>query len=164
LLAGSVGGVAVSALALGAACFGFLIWNWPPAKIFMGDVGSGYLGFVIGVLALAAARENSVTLWVWLILSGVFFVDATLTMARRCLRGERVYQAHRSHAYQWLARRWRSHKLVTATVVAINLLWLLPCAWLAIAWPKLVVWTVLIALGPVAVAAFAAGSGRSEAG
>src|SRR5947207_2584935 len=89
-------------------------------RIFMGDVGSGYLGYVIAAPALAATRENPVALWAWLILGGVFFVDATVILLRRVARGERVYQAHRSHAYQWLARRWGSHGQVTCAVLIVN--------------------------------------------
>ena len=162
LLAGGSASVAVTALAFGSACLGFLLLNWPPAKIFMGDVGSGYLGYVIAVLALAASRGSPASLWTWLILGGVFFVDATVTLVRRLLRGERVYQAHRSHAYQWLARRWRSHKSVTITVTAINLLWLLPCASLAALHPRWALWMVLVALIPVGIGAFVAGSGRGD--
>src|SRR5205807_9594710 len=126
--AGTSGDAAAVASVFGAACCGFLLWSWPPAKIFMGDVGSGYLGYVIAVLAVGATRDNPVALWAWLILGGVFFVDATVTLLRRLLRGERVYQAHRSHAYQWLARRWGSHAKVTCAVLIVNVLWLLPCA------------------------------------
>jgi len=162
MLGGGAPGVAAVELALGSACVGFLVWNWPPAKIFMGDVGSGYLGYVLAVLALAGARENPATFWVWLILGGVFFVDATFTLVRRMLRGERVYQAHRSHAYQWLARRWHSHKRVTLTVLAINVLWLLPCATYVVVNPRQALVATLVALLPVLGAAAAAGSGRSE--
>jgi Fuc2NAc and GlcNAc transferase len=162
LLTGASPGIPSLAFALGSACLGFLAWNWPPARIFMGDVGSGYLGYVIGVLTLASARENSVTLWVWLVLDAVFLVDATLTLLLRLFRGERVYQAHRSHAYQWLARRWNSHKRVTVSVLAINLLWLLPCAALIVANPRRAVWIALIALGPVLGATFVGGAGRAE--
>jgi Fuc2NAc and GlcNAc transferase len=162
LLAGKSFGVAAMALSLGSACLGFLVWNWPPARIFMGDVGSGYLGYVLALLALAGARESPATLWVWLILGGVFFVDATLTLARRLLRGERVYQAHRSHAYQWLARRWHSHKRVTLTVLAVNFLWLLPCATYVVVNPRRVLWATAVALLPVLGAAVVAGGGRSE--
>src|SRR5262249_277790 len=103
---------------LAFASAGFLCGNWAAARVFVGDVGSGYLGYVIAVLALASARTDPVALWAWLILGGVFFVDATMTLARRCLRGERVLEAHRSHAYQWLARRWGSHSKVTGTMPA----------------------------------------------
>jgi glycosyltransferase WbpL len=155
-------GVAAAALILGASCLGFLCWNWAPARIFMGDVGSGYLGYVIAVLALAATRENPVALWAWLILGGVFFVDATVTLLRRLLRGERVYEAHRSHAYQWLARRWGSHRRVTVAVMILNLIWLLPCAFLVTFHSDHAVATVVVALVPLVALAFAAGAGRRE--
>jgi glycosyltransferase WbpL len=151
-----------AAVLLGAACLGFLRWNWPPARIFMGDVGSGYLGYVIAVLALAVTRESPVALWAWLILGGVFFVDATATLLRRLLRGERVYEAHRSHAYQWLARRWGSHRRVTVAVMMLNLIWLLPCAFLVTLHPDHAVAIVVVALVPLVALAFAAGSGRRE--
>jgi Fuc2NAc and GlcNAc transferase len=156
--------VSAAAWVFGAGCVGFLVWNWPPARIFMGDVGSGYLGYVIGVLALAATRENHAALWVWLILGGVFFVDATVTLTRRLVRGERVYEAHRSHAYQWLARRWGSHETVTKAVTALNLLWLLPCAIFAAYHSQWALCMVFVALTPLAVVAIAAGAGRRENG
>jgi Fuc2NAc and GlcNAc transferase len=161
-LVGIHSATSVTAAAVAAASLGFLLWNWPPAKIFMGDVGSGYLGYVLGVLALAAGCRSPAILWAWLILGGVFFVDATVTLVRRLLRGDRVYEAHRSHAYQWLARRWQSHKSVTITVTAINLLWLLPCASLAALHPRWALWMTLVALIPLGVGAFVAGSGRRE--
>jgi Fuc2NAc and GlcNAc transferase len=154
--------VSAAAGIFGAASAGFLLWNWPPAKIFMGDVGSGYSGYVIAVLAMAATRENPVAVWVWLILGGTFFVDATVTLARRLFRGERVQEAHRSHAYQWLARRWGSHRPVTLAVLAVNVLWLLPAAWLAKQYPQLALWILAGAFAPLIVAAIAAGAGRQE--
>jgi Fuc2NAc and GlcNAc transferase len=163
MLCGVSGGVSAACLMIAAGSLGFLWWNWPPAKVFMGDVGSGYLGYVIAVLALAAARESPVALWVWLILGGAFFVDATLTLVRRLIRGERVYQAHRSHAYQWLARRF-GHRAVTVAIWAVNLIWLLPCAIFAAARPADAALTMLIALSPLGVTALAAGSGRPENG
>jgi Fuc2NAc and GlcNAc transferase len=154
--------VAAAGFAFAAACCGFLYWNWPPAKIFMGDVGSGYLGYVIAVLALASTRDNPISLWVWLILGGVFFVDATVTLVRRGVRGDRVHQAHRSHAYQWLARRWGSHRRVTVAVSMVNVIWLLPCAFLATLHPDRAVAIVVVALVPLVALAIAAGSGRRE--
>lgn len=153
---------AAAALTVAAACLGFLPWNWPRAKIFMGDVGSGYLGYVLAVLALGAARHNSTMLYVWLILGGTFFSDATVTLIRRIVSRQRIFDAHRSHAYQWLARRWGGHKPVTLTVLAINLLWLVPCAFLTVANPQRGVWMTVLALTPLVVAAIAAGAGRRE--
>ena len=113
---------------LAVAVLGFLYWNFPPARIFMGDAGSGFLGVVIGILSLQAAWAAPEMLWVWLILLGVFVVDATFTLGRRLLRGDKVYEAHRSHAYQFASRVAGRHLPVTLTVMAINLLWLLPIA------------------------------------
>lgn len=117
---------------LAAASAGFLVWNYPPAKIFMGDAGSGFLGLMLGALSLQAAVARPALMWCWLVLLGVFVVDATATLFRRLLRGERVYEAHRSHAYQHASREFGSHRSVTLVVAAINVLWLLPWA-LAIA-------------------------------
>ncbi len=119
-------------LLLAAAVAGFCCWNFPRARIFMGDAGSGFLGIVLGILALGAAWAMPQLLWSWLILLGVFIVDATFTLLRRLLRGEAVYQAHCSHAYQVAARRFGRHVPVTVALGLINLCWLLPwAAWVA---------------------------------
>jgi Fuc2NAc and GlcNAc transferase len=155
-------GVGFAALLFAAACGGFLLWNWPPASIFLGDVGSGYMGYVIAVLALSANRDNPVALWVWLILGGVFFVDATVTLLGRLLRGERVYQAHRRHAYQWLARRWGSHGKVSMAVLILNVVWLLPWAMLAETFPRYAAVSVLAAFAPLALFAAVIAVGHRE--
>ncbi len=111
---------------LAAAVAGFLFWNFPPARIFMGDAGSGFLGITLGVLSIQAAWASSQLLWAWLILLGVFVVDATFTLVRRLVRGDKVYEAHRSHAYQFASRRFGRHLPVTLAVAGINLFWLLP--------------------------------------
>ncbi|MHC8400015.1 MraY family glycosyltransferase [Pseudomonas sp. MDT1-17] len=115
-------------LLLAVSVAGFLFWNFPPARIFMGDAGSGFLGIVLGGLSLQAAWVSADLLWGWLILLGVFIVDATFTLFRRLLRGDKIYEAHRSHAYQFASRRFGNHLPVTMAVGAINLLWLLPIA------------------------------------
>jgi Fuc2NAc and GlcNAc transferase len=158
----AIHGVSEAACLVGAACAGFLLWNWPPAKIFLGDVGSGYLGYVIAVLALAAARLDPVALYAWVILGGVFWVDATLTLVRRTLRGEALHRAHCSHAYQGLARRWGRHQPVTLTVVGINILWLFPWALFVELHPKWAPLSTLAALIPLAVLATIAGAGGRE--
>lgn len=159
---GPADGSVVYGAVIGAACLGFLVWNWPPARIFMGDVGSGYVGYVLATLALAGARDRPVALPAWTILGGVFFVDATVTLLRRWARGEKIYQAHRSHAYQHLARRLGRHGPVTVMVLAVNLLWLLPCAWLATRMQNVALWIVLAALLPLGMLLLALGSGRKE--
>ncbi len=162
LITGVTDEIGSAALVLAAACCGFLVWNWPPARIFLGDVGSGYLGYVIAVLALAAARTNAVALWVWLILGGAFFVDATVTLVRRTVRGAPPHEAHRTHAYQWLARTWHSHRRVTLGLLILNVLWLLPWAVLAARHPDAAAAAVLGALVPLSLLAVVAGSGRPE--
>lgn len=123
----------VMPMLLAAAVAGFLFWNFPPARIFMGDAGSGFLGITLGVLSLQAAWTAPQLLWSWLILLGVFIVDATFTLLRRLMRGDKVYEAHRSHAYQYASRRFGRHLPVTLAVAALNLLWLLPIAlWVAL--------------------------------
>ncbi len=115
-------------LLLAGAASGFLVWNYPPAKLFMGDAGSGFLGLMFGVLSLQAALVRPVLLWCWLILLGVFIVDATVTLVSRLLRGKRVYEAHRNHAYQHASRKFGAHRPVTLAVAAINVFWLMPWA------------------------------------
>lgn len=161
-LLGVSSGSAIAAVIVGGASLGFLWCNWPPAKIFMGDVGSGYLGFTVAVLAVSCMREQPTAWIVWLMLAGVFLVDAVVTLARRLQRGEAAYEAHRSHAYQWLARRWNSHKRVTLAVIAVNILWLLPCGMLAALRPAMSDWLLPVALAPVVIAALLAGAGRPE--
>ena len=94
----------------------------------MGDVGSGFLGLMLAALSLQAAGVVPTLFWSWVILLGAFVVDATVTLIRRVARGERFYEAHRSHAYQHAALRWHGHLPVTLAVGAIDLCWLLPIA------------------------------------
>ena len=121
-------GMVLVPLLLTAAVAGFLFWNFPPARIFMGDAGSGFLGITLGILSIQAAWVSPQLLWAWLILLGVFVVDATFTLIRRLIRGDKVYEAHRSHAYQYASRQYGRHLPVTMTVLFINLFWLLPVA------------------------------------
>ena len=143
----------VLTLVLAAAASGFLIWNWPPAKVFMGDVGSGFLGLMLAGLSLQAGRADARLFWSWVILLGVFVVDATLTLLRRLIRGDKVFEAHRLHAYQHAALRW-GHRSVTLSIAAMNLLWLMPIGLLVARGSLDGVVGVLIAYAPlVALAA-----------
>jgi Fuc2NAc and GlcNAc transferase len=162
IVAGAGAEASSAAIVVGAAALGFLVWNWAPARLFMGDTGSGYLGYVLAVIAIAGARDNPTALLSWLILGGVFFTDATVTLLHRLLRRERVFEAHRSHAYQRLARRWHSHSRVAAAVLTIDFCWLLPCALFATKHPVLAGWAVVVALAPLVLLAFLTGAGRAE--
>lgn len=149
-------------LSLATAVMGFLFWNFPPAKIFMGDAGSGFLGILLGLLSLQAAWNSPKFLWCWLILLGVFIVDATVTLCRRFFRGAKVYEAHRSHAYQFASRRFGRHLPVSLGICFINIFWLLPVS-LSVAISLMDGATALaIAYIPLIFLAFFLGAGESE--
>ncbi|PYB69520.1 glycosyl transferase [Pseudomonas sp. LB-090624] len=150
-------------LILAAAVIGFLIWNFPPARIFMGDAGSGFLGLMLGAISIHAALSSFNLFYSWLILLGVFIVDATLTLARRLFRGEKVYEAHRSHAYQFAARRFGKHAPVTLGVLVINVVWLMPFAYMAAISALDGVVAVSIAYVPLVWLAIRCGAGTAEA-
>lgn len=162
LQAGVPTGLVPSAALLAGSAAGFLLWNWPPARIFMGDVGSGFCGFALGVLSCQLMADARVTLWVPLIIVGVFITDATMTLGRRALRGESVHQAHRTHAYQWLSRRFGSHRTVVVGMTLINVAWLLPMALLAQRYPGVAPLIAVTAYLPLVALCVAAGSGRPE--
>ena len=152
-----------AAVILAASTFGFILYNWSPAKIFMGDVGSGFLGIVIGGLSLIAANQDPELLWVWIILLAVFVSDATVTLIRRLLRKQKPHVAHRSHAYQHLAIRFNSHAKVALLVLAVNIAWLVPIAFL-VADKQLAGTTgVIIAYVPLLITALAFGAGKDSA-
>ena len=152
-----------AAVVLAASTIGFLLYNWSPAEIFMGDVGSGYLGVMIGGLSLLAAKQQPELLWVWIILLAVFVSDATVTLIRRLLRKQKPHVAHRSHAYQHLAVLFASHAKVSLLVFVVNIVWLLPIAFF-VANKQLEGTTgVVIAYIPLLIAALALGAGKDSA-
>jgi Fuc2NAc and GlcNAc transferase len=157
------GSESLPALILAMACLGFLVWNWPPARIFMGDVGSGFLGFVLAALALRTAIfSHDLPLACWLILPGVFIADATFTLLRRMARREKWYNAHRSHAYQHAAALYGNHRPVTLVVLAINLFWLLPLSVLCVILPGFDVPLVILAYLPLLALAIKFNAGGDE--
>lgn len=149
-------------LLLACSVLGFLILNFPPAKIFMGDAGSGFLGITLAGLSLQAGHTDPNLFYSWLILLGVFVVDATVTLLRRLARKQKVYQAHRSHAYQYASRKLGSHKPVTLAVIAINLLWLLPLAAATALQYINGVAALALAYVPLVIVAWRLGAGRPE--
>ena len=136
---------AAISLAIAAAAGGFLCFNFPPARLFMGDVGSSFLGLLAAGMSLWADREQLFPLWIGVVVFSPFIVDATVTLGRRVVRGERVWRAHRSHFYQrlvqigWGHRKtvlWEYSLMVVSSTVAIAALmlspagqWLLLCGW-----------------------------------
>lgn len=97
-------------LVIAASSFGFLIFNFPPAKIFMGDVGSSTLGFLVAAFSLWASRDGIFPLWIAVLIFSPFIVDATLTLFRRLIRGEKIWEAHKSHYYQRLVQLGWGHR------------------------------------------------------
>jgi UDP-N-acetylmuramyl pentapeptide phosphotransferase/UDP-N-acetylglucosamine-1-phosphate transferase len=131
---------------LAAAALGFLAWNWAPAKIFLGDVGSIPLGFVLGWLLLIAAAQGQ-----WLaaaILPLIYLADATITLSRRLLRGDTIWRAHREHFYQRAVAAGATHAAVAAKVLLCNLalIGLAVAATLGFAWPALLGAVVAVAV------------------
>lgn len=146
--------LATTSFVLAAACSGFLYWNWPPARIFMGDVGSGALGFAIAVLAVAGERGGGVPLLTFGMLGAVFLADATITLVRRVRRGQNLAVAHRDHAYQRMARAWGAHRPVTLGA-GVTSLGIAGVALATTVWPDLltVSWLgVILTLAGVAIA------------
>ena len=129
--------LAVASACLAAASLGFWCLNRSPARVFMGDVGSGSVGLLIFADTAMLWRANTVLLWPALILSSAFAVDASLTLVTRYLRGRRWYSAHREHLYQWLVRRGLTHAGGGMVYMTWNLLFAAPLAWLAWSHPGL---------------------------
>ena len=136
-----------------AAALGFLVWNWHPARVFLGDVGSVPLGFLVGWLLLELMARGA---WAAaIILPSYYATDATLTLVRRLLRGEKIWQAHKEHFYQRAVQAGRSHAQVSAAVglaggALIGLAWwsTLGFEWEAIAGAALVVVLLMAWMSP----------------
>lgn len=134
-----------------ASCVGFWCYNRAPARVFMGDVGSGSIGLLIFGLTAIAWRVDWSTVWSSLILSSAFVTDASLTLLVRILRGRRWYSAHREHLYQWIVRRGHTHAVSAAWYLGWNLLIAAPMAALAFGRPRmgLIACIVTYAVGTV---------------
>jgi Fuc2NAc and GlcNAc transferase len=147
------GDVALAGLAglLAAGTGGPLRSNWPPARVFLGDSGSSFISYFVAALILASLWKDAMSLWTWLVLLGYFVVDTTVTMAIRVVRVPKWYRAHRSHAYQNLARIWNDHRKGVLLVLLIDLLWLLPLAAASVWKPKFALLVALAAFLPIGV-------------
>jgi UDP-N-acetylmuramyl pentapeptide phosphotransferase/UDP-N-acetylglucosamine-1-phosphate transferase len=144
--AGSVGARLLDpALALTAAALGFLVWNWRPARIFMGDVGSIPIGYLIGWLLISAASGpggTATALAACLVLPAYYLADATITLVRRLSRGENVFQAHRQHYYQQAVIRGVGHAVICGWVITADA-GLIATAWFVV--PTHPVWGIVLA-------------------
>ena len=118
-----------------ASVLGFLIWNWHKAKIFMGDVGSTLLGYNVAIFTIYYANKDPLNLWIWIILFGLFWFDATLTLYRRYKNKEQLSEAHNKHAYQRLTQSGWSHSKVVIYAMSANAVLFL-FAWMAMENPS----------------------------
>ncbi|MDH3903355.1 MAG: glycosyltransferase family 4 protein [Xanthomonadales bacterium] len=138
--------MALVAVAVAAACAGFLPLNFPVAKLFMGDVSSVPLGFIFAAFAVYGEQTGSMNLFVTILIMSVFFIDATLTLLSRAFRGERWYTAHAQHVYQRLIATGWSHRRVLIIYQAINVVLILPAIVLVKMFPQYAVVTVAVIL------------------
>jgi len=152
LLAWSVGSAPafyLVCLLLGFSQLGFLVWNWPAARLFMGDAGSVPTGFLLAALAVLGAVQGYLSFACWMVLLAVFIADASWTLVLRIITGQKFTQAHRNHAYQRLSRYWGSHQAVVFLLIGINALWLFPLAWAIVCWPAHTITLVILAYLPL---------------
>lgn len=150
LLSGGVPGWSGEVLwVLASATLAFLVFNWPPAKIFMGDVGSGFLGILIAGLALHLSLTGTLPLVASFILLAAFWFDATYTLCVRIVTGQSITQAHRSHLYQRLAAA-KGHLWTTCAFLGFAFGWSLPLAWLSLRYPDWQWACLLLCLSPLA--------------
>ncbi len=154
---------------LTASISGFWLWNWSPAKIFMGDIGSGFLGFMFAILILISAINDPIYFYNWLILLSPFIVDSSLTLIQRIFAKEVWYQAHANHSYQIYSRylmqkyaqsvelnlaRSLAHRQVNYLLIIIHLFWLLPLVILLNYYPQLDLILLIIAIIPLIIIDF----------
>lgn len=129
---------------LTAAIAGFTLWNWPPAKIFLGDVGSSFLGYTFAVIALYTINNNFLPFSFWWIIAGIFICDATFTLLSRMYQRKRWYSAHREHAFQHIMTFGANHKQVTLSIIVLNCCVLLPAACATLYWPAQAFWIMVV--------------------
>lgn len=155
-------GVMYFGFVIAAAALGFLLLNWSPARIFMGDAGSGYIGLLYGAMMLSDTVGNSAHLWVWLILLSAFLADSTVTLLVRLKAKHPAWRAHRTHAYQHSALRW-GHARTTGAFIAVNVVWLGPLAACASVWTHLGAPIFVLAVSPLVLLAWRLGAGTDKA-
>ena len=148
-LKGAGSGFVVLFALLGLSVAGFAPFNLPPARVFIGDAGSIFLGYCFACLMFATIHAGAVNTWSWISLFAYFIGDTTTTTAVRVVLIRRWYRVHRSHAYQNLARMYKSHAKVTYGVMAYHVLWALPMAIYAALRPESAPLAATLAVVPV---------------
>jgi glycosyltransferase WbpL len=135
---------AIILFCLASSTIGFLILNWAPAKIFMGDVGSCTLGFLFGLFSIYTEKNGIISIGVWIILLAPFIGDATFTLLKRIINGEKWYKAHNSHAYQKLYQLGVSHRNLAISLLLTNVLIIWPFAYFANAYKNLEITMIIL--------------------
>jgi Fuc2NAc and GlcNAc transferase len=131
-----------------ASVSAFIFFNWPPASILMGDSGSIFLGYLFGTFIIITFIQNEISLWTWVVIFSYFFADTTVTLLARLILVKKWYGAHRSHAYQNLARIMNSHLKVTFGVVVYHIIWSLPLALWTIFQPEMAPLAAIVSVFP----------------
>lgn len=149
-------------LVLAVSMSAFLCWNWQPAKVFMGDVCSGFLGFLWASLMAYTAKDNWVPIITWFILLAIPIIDATVTLIVRLAKGYSYGESHNSHAYHHAVVRYGSHQAVVLRALAINLFWLLPLATASFLWPQYDLYFFVVAVAPIFYIVIKLGAGQDN--
>jgi UDP-N-acetylmuramyl pentapeptide phosphotransferase/UDP-N-acetylglucosamine-1-phosphate transferase len=140
---GDAPGLAVFCAAIAAAALAFLRFNFPPARVFMGDAGSIPLGFLAATLGILGSRQG---VWPWLfplLVFSPFIVDASVTLTRRALRGEKIWQAHRSHYYQRVVLLGATHRQLALAAYTVMLA-MAGLAFALLLLPQQTVWVLIL--------------------
>lgn len=146
-----------------AASIGFLCFNWPPARIFMGEAGTAFISYIFVAVILVSLSREAVSLWIWLIVFAFYFSDTTVTTMIRAFTVPRFYRGHRSHAYQNLARKWESHLRILTLVLAIDLLWVAPAVAIALHRPDIAGFVTAVVYAPLVLFALKFGPLHADA-
>lgn len=142
-----------------ASTLGYLVINWPPAQLFMGDSGSLFLGLMLGSLSIYWANLGILSFNCWLILLSYFVTDASLTLLVRLIRSDNVSEAHSLHAYQQATRKYGSRP-VLFTVLGVNIVLVLPAAWIAHLVPDVSFYLLVLVYCLLAITCWFLGAGR----
>jgi Fuc2NAc and GlcNAc transferase len=150
-----------------AVMFGFLFWNFSPAKIFMGDVGSIFLGFLLAILMIITINNKTISMWTWLILLAVFWLDVVSVLIIRLLTKQKIFEAHKTHCYQKVTQfiemkknRTFAHRTTVILITLINFLWLFPLAIMSQYYENYGLWLLIISCLPLLFLAFRFKAGR----
>ena len=146
-----------------AVSIAFIFFNWPPASIFMGDAGSIFFGYIFGSIIVATVLVGDLSIWTWVIVFGYFISDLVVTQIVRVILVRKWYLAHRSHAYQNLARILDSHFKVITSIILYNVLWILPLTLWSVLNPEIEKVAAALALGPAVIVSYKYGPMLSSA-